>query len=211
MKFANIRRAPAAAIVGLGLTAGLIVGSASLSVAAGSPADNGVPNGSITSADIANETIRSWDIADGTIQSKDLTTNLKSWIKGQAGEDGTDGVDGADGRDGLDGAVYRVLTYKNGGGGSATVACADDNTESQKYVAISGGVQGSTVANQSADGFAVTSSFPGRMDWSTGEPKADRLDGWIVLGNSQYTDTLTVWALCVPTDAVEVQRATIDN
>jgi hypothetical protein len=130
---------------------------------------------------------------------------------GAKGEPGTPGVDGTDGRDGLTGAIYRSLTYTNGGAGSATVACADDNTESQKYVAISGGVQGSTVDTQSADGFAVTSSFPGRMNWDTNTPKADRLDGWIVLGNGKWTSTLTVWALCVPTTAIEVQHNTIDN
>lgn len=111
----------------------------------------------------------------------------------------------------FEGAVYRSMTYNNGGGGSATVACADAEDESKGYVAISGGVQGSTVDNQSADGFAVTSSFPGRMDWNTNTPKENRLDGWVVLGNGVHTDTLTVWALCVPTDEVAVEHGSLDN
>jgi len=116
-----------------------------------------------------------------------------------------------DRKDGLSGAVYRVENYTNGGGGSATVACDDDPAVSQQYTAISGGVQGGTVASQSADGFAVNSSFPGRMDWDTGAPKADRLDGWIVLGNGAYTGTLKVWALCVPNTSIAAQTVNLDN
>ena len=117
---------------------------------------------------------------------------------------------------GLTGAIYRVENYTNGGGGSATVACADKDAVSQRYTAIAGGVQGSTVSSQSANGFAVTSSFPGRMDWGTNQPKmkADgtpRLDGWIVLGNAVHTGTLKVWALCVPTTDIPVQTVDLDN
>jgi hypothetical protein len=112
---------------------------------------------------------------------------------------------------GLDGAIYRVENYKNGGGGSATVACADDDAASQKYTAIAGGVEGSTVDTQSTDGFAVTSSFPGRMDWDTDSPKPGRLDGWIVLGNGVHTDNLRVWALCVPNISITVQEEDLDN
>jgi hypothetical protein len=129
---------------------------------------------------------------------------------GPAGTPGSNGAQGHAGRDGLDDAIYRVLTYTNGGGGSATVACDDDPAISQTYTAIAGGVQGGTAATQD-DGFAVNSSFPGRMNWGTGEPLANRLDGWIVLGNGQWTETLTVWALCVPTISIEVVADTIDN
>ena len=55
---------------------------------------------------------------------------------------------------------------------------------SQKYVAISGGVQ---ILNADGDNvwtndnnLNVADSFPGSMDWSTNTPKADRLDGWVV-------------------------------
>jgi len=131
--------------------------------------------------------------------------------QGPAGPAGKDGTNGTNGRDGLAGAVYRVEVYKNGGGGSATVACADDDATSQQYTAIAGGVQGSTVGTQSASGFAVSSSFPGRMDWSTNTPKPNRLDGWIILGNGVHTSTLKVWALCVPTTDIAVQTVNLDN
>lgn len=128
--------------------------------------------------------------------------------KGDKGDAGSDGADGQDGRDGLEGAVYRVLHYTNGGGGDATVACADDEETSKQYTAIAGGVEaGHTGSND----FTVTASFPGRMDWNTGEPKDDRLDGWIILGNGEYTDNLKVWALCVPTTSIDVEEATIAN
>ena len=51
----------------------------------------------------------------------------------------------------------------------------------------------------------VSSSFPGRMDWSTNTPIPGDLNGWIVqfggdssatsLGNPAYVD---IYALCVP-------------
>lgn len=91
------------------------------------------------------------------------------------------------------------------------MACADDATESRNYTAVAGGVQGSTVNDQATDSFAVTSSFPGRMNWDTGVPRHGRLDGWIVLGNGRYTETLTVWALCVPNTSVAVDAGTINN
>ncbi|WP_028637706.1 collagen-like protein [Nocardioides sp. URHA0032] len=129
---------------------------------------------------------------------------------GPSGAPGANGANGTNGRDGLEGAVYRSLTYSNGGGGSATVACDDDPAVSQTFTAIAGGVQGGTVETQD-DGFVVNSSFPGRMDWDTGLPKADRLDGWIILGNGEYTSTLTVWALCVPTASIPVDADVLDN
>jgi hypothetical protein len=133
---------------------------------------------------------------------------------GAKGDKGDDGADGQDGTDGLTGAIYRVANYVNGGGGDATVACADDAQESQKYTAISGGVQaGHAQAGYDvpANEFAVTASFPGRMNWETGEPKADRLDGWIVLGNGKYTDNLKVWALCVPNTSILTQVVDLNN
>jgi hypothetical protein len=140
-----------------------------------------------------------------------LSEDIPAGAQGPAGPAGPVGATGPQGANGLADAVYRVENYLNGGGGSATVACADDDAVSQTYTAIAGGVQGSTVGTQSADGFAVTSSFPGRMDWNTGEPKANRLDGWIVLGNGKWTGTLKVWALCVPTTDISVQTVDLDN
>ena len=100
----------------------------------------------------------------------------------------------------------------NGGAGDATVACADDETTSKKYTAIAGGVQAGGVQSMGQTSeFDVAGSFPGRMDWNTGQPKAGRLDGWIVLGSGGWSDTLKVWALCVPTTSIAVQQVDIDN
>lgn len=197
-----------------------------------------IATGTITSRNLADGAVRNANIGDRAVGIGALSNGVKGYIDQQAGTDGTDGVDGKDGAtgpqgpqgapgaagapgatgpqgpagpSGLAGAVYRVENYTNGGGGSATVACADDDATSQQYTAIAGGVQGSTVDTQSADGFTVTSSFPGRMDWDTNKPKQDRLDGWIVLGNGQYTSTLKVWALCVPNTDITVQTVNLDN
>ena len=48
------------------------------------------------------------------------------------------------------------------------------------------------------------------MDWSTNEPKENRLDGWVVyFGNGDAptasSGTLEVWALCVPTTSIPTQ------
>jgi len=142
---------------------------------------------------VAGDLIHSKDIADGAVHGVDLSKGVNRRLNE------------------VDNSVYRVENYKNGGGGSATVACADDDTESQKYTAIAGGVEAGNVGNQGPNGFVMSSSFPGRMDWNTGEPKPGRLDGWIVLGNGNYTDNLKVWALCVPTTSIPVQQVDLDN
>jgi hypothetical protein len=160
-----------------------------------------------TTGAVAGSLVTSADIKDGTIKSKDLTSNLGEKIDKHA----ADGKNGVNGKDATFGAVYRVAVYDGGGTSSATVACADTDAESMKYTAIAGGVQGS-VSNthpgggtESSNGFLVSSSFPGRMDWATGEPKPGRLDGWIVFSNAQPTSTLQVWALCVPTTSIAKQ------
>lgn len=203
-----------------GAAAGLVL---SLGVAGGA-----VAGALVTSADVKDNTIQSRDLKDGQgVGSADLKPGLSARIdaggpQGPQGPQGPKGSTGAqgpagpageagqDGADGLAGAVYRTLTYTNGGGGSATVACDDDPAVSQTYTAIAGGVQGGNVDTQD-DGFAINSSFPGRMDWDTGLPKAGRLDGWIILGNGEYTSTLTVWALCVPNTSIAVDAGTLDN
>lgn len=125
---------------------------------------------------------------------------------GKDGKDGVDGRNGQDGKDGKDGkpgdsdlkGAYRAVAYYDVGdtnaGAIATVAC-----KSQTDTAISGGVQ---VLGANTP---VSSSFPGRMDWTTNTPKAGRLDGWIIqfggnAGPVSDKDPLTekVWALCVP-------------
>lgn len=161
----------------------------------------------VTTGAVAGSLVTSKQIKDGTIKERDLRPGLVTKIN-------TDevGTDTDTDTDTIRSGVYRVENYLNGGGGSATVACADTEEKSKKYTAIAGGVQGSeSGVSETQSGFLVSSSFPGRMDWSTGQPKPGRLDGWIVFGNSQYTDTLKVWALCVPTNAITVQQVDLDN
>jgi collagen triple helix repeat protein len=122
---------------------------------------------------------------------------------GSQGPKGDKGDTGAPGDSYLHGAYYSVAYYDKGdtnGGALATVAC-----KSQTDTAISGGV--------STDSYLKTvpvgQSFPGRMDWSTNTPKADRLDGWVVQFASQNgsaPERVKVWALCVPGLKVSVDQ-----
>jgi hypothetical protein len=175
-------------MVALGLALGLVLSGIGGAVAASQITAPGLGTGAANHRVIKNNAVHQSDMTDNVrrLVNKDNDTTLK-------------------------GAIYRVEKYNNGGGGSATVACADDEATSQQYTAIAGGVEGSTVASQSNTGFAVSSSFPGRMDWNTGQPKPDRLDGWIILGNGQYTSTLRVWVLCVPNVDIPVQVIPLDN
>lgn len=134
---------------------------------------------------------------------------------GPAGPAGSPGPAGPAGPSGLAGAFYSQAVYDQGdtnAGAVATVACS---TTSTAFVAIAGGVQ--TVGLDSGDkaisrNTPVSSSFPGRMDWSTNTPRAGRLDGWIVQfgGNAgQVSDKapekVVVWALCVPSATIPTQ------
>jgi hypothetical protein len=117
--------------------------------------------------------------------------------KGDPGTNGTNGTDGKDGKDGdaaFKGAYYAVAKYDVGdtnGGAIATVAC-NDTTD----VAVSGGVQTLGLGGKATP---ISSSFPGRMDWTTNTPKADRLDGWIVqFDGTVAPEKVNIWALCVP-------------
>lgn len=148
--------------------------------------------------------ITSADVKDGAVHKIDLS-------------DGVNNAVAKAGQPGLTGAVNRVAHYSGGanGGAIATVACGDTESKSQKYVAISGGVQiinadgDQTLGNDS--NVAVADSFPGRMDWSTYSPKADRLDGWIVRfgDDSTAADKVDIWAVCVPAPA-DLQVQTTD-
>jgi hypothetical protein len=114
---------------------------------------------------------------------------------GSQGPKGDKGDTGAPGDSYMHGAYYSVAYYNVGdtnGGAIATVACKVPTD-----TAISGGV--------STDDYMKTvpvgQSFPGRMNWDTNTPKADRLDGWIVQFASQNgsaPEKVKVWALCVP-------------
>ena len=116
--------------------------------------------------------------------------------KGDTGAQGPQGLQGIPGRTGLSDAYYSVAYYDKGdtnGGAIATVAC-----KSQDDTAISGGVQ---MIGLGGKNVAVGSSFPGRMDWTTNTPKANRTDGWIVQFASQdgtAPEKVKVYALCVP-------------
>jgi hypothetical protein len=154
-------------------------------------------------ASAATTFITSGDIKDGTIRKVDLNSSVsRALVKAQEAPAGT---------------VYRVAHYPNGANGTAigTVACADTNHKSQKYIAIAGGMQilnadgDLNSANDSA--VAVADSFPGRMDWSTSSPKDGRLDGWIVRwGNAaESAAQVNVWAVCMKRPAnLDVETTT---
>jgi hypothetical protein len=148
----------------------------------------------ITAQQMATGSVNSRVLQDGSVHQHDLSAHAKALLNKDKGS--------------FAGAVYRVENYTNGGGGDATVACASDEATSKKYTAVAGGVE---AGHTGTNGFSVSASFPGRMDWNTGTPKSGRLDGWIVLGNGQYTDNLKVWALCVPTTDIPVQQVDLDN
>jgi hypothetical protein len=130
---------------------------------------------------------------------------------GAKGDTGASGAPGKDGKDGLSGLVTRHYDYIQGGdypgagsGGIATVACDDDPAVSQTKVAIGGGVQfldvgrnAGTLQNAYVGETHITDSFPGRMDWDTNKPKANRLDGWIVRLNTTPSVDMRVWVTCV--------------
>ncbi len=185
-------------------------GAAVLAVLAGGV---GYAAGEITSNDIQDNTIRSADVKDESLKMKDLANGVHNQLKGEQGPAGQPGADGEDGADAMFGAVYRVAKYSNGGGGRATVACADTDAASQGFTAIAGGAR-VEVPGSGTDTEDITSSFPGRMDWDTNLPKPNRLDGWVVYfgdgaaPNADAGNVLEVWALCVPTTNIPVQSST---
>jgi hypothetical protein len=150
-------------------------------------------------ASAASTLITSKDIQDGAVHRADLSTGV---------------VTDLDKAQTLNHPIYRVAHYTGGAGGTAvaTVACANNDDKSQEYVAIAGGTQiidadGDKDFSNDAT-IAVSDSFPGRMDWSTNSPKADRLDGWIVRWDdaAKSAAKVNVWAVCVKrSDNVKVQ------
>ena len=131
--------------------------------------------------------------------------------QGAPGAKGDTGATGTPGRNGLSGLVTRHYDYIKAGdypgagsGGIATVACDDDAAISQTKIAIGGGVQflnvgrnAGTIENPYVGETHITDSFPGRMDWDTNTPKANRLDGWIVRLNATPSVDMRVWVTCV--------------
>ena len=175
----------------------------------------------------AGALITGQDIKDGSIKKIDLSDKIKGDLAGTGaegaagpagaagdkGDKGEKGDKGDKGDNGLAGSFYATATYLNGGAGDATVACDPDNaTRSQTFTAIAGGVRAGGVQSMGqASDFDVAGSFPGRMDWTTGQPKPDRLDGWIVLGSGGWSEKLVVWALCVPNTSIQVVNTDYDN
>jgi hypothetical protein len=126
--------------------------------------------------------------------------------QGPKGDTGPQGLPGPAGASGFAGSYYSVQDYSEtvGVGAIATAACdPNSDSNSQNYVAITGGVQDTDSATDMTvndSQVAVAASFPGRMNWNTNTPKQYRLDGWIVqfahVGSQD--NNLAVWALCVP-------------
>src|SRR3954453_247193 len=130
-------------------------------------------------------------------------------VIGKNGANGNDGTNGSNGLNGVSGYEVRTFDYFKGddypgvgGGGVATVACSSENK-----VALSGGfwVRDRADAKKDANsipsltnGTGILASFPGRMDWSTNRPKANRNDGWIIRFNSNTASAdVTLYAVCV--------------
>jgi hypothetical protein len=160
---------------------------------------------------VAGNLIGSADIRDGGVHRVDLGDAVNARIANKATDGQVNGLkgrvtelEGASDSDQLGKAYYSVAYYDAGdtnAGAIATVACSDLDD-----VAISGGVQVLGLGDgANSRNTPVSSSFPGRMDWSTNTPRTDRLDGWIVQfgGNAGATsdkapEKTKVWALCVP-------------
>lgn len=177
-------------------------------------------NGSVTHSKLADNSVLHNELGNGVIHQDNLNHSLQSEIagtrgpigpqgpKGDTGQQGPKGDKGDKGDSGFAGAFYSVEKYTGpvGVGAIATAACdPNDATHSQKFVAISGGVQDTdsgTDMTSSSTQLAVAASFPGRMDYSTFTPLANRLDGWIVqfahAQGATQDNNLAVWALCVP-------------
>ena len=165
-------------------------------------------------------------IKNGAISLSDLSPAARKALKGQQGWKGDNGAAGPQGHaraqgpkgdkgdSGLTGAFYATAFYNAGNtnaGAIASVACDAEKTD---YVAISGGVQVLGLGEgANSRNTPVSSSFPGRMDWTTNAPRPGRLDGWIVQfgGNAGATadkapEKIKVWALCVPGASIPVNQ-----
>jgi len=183
--------------VGGALAAVLVVGTAGGATAATLITGANVKDGSLSGA----------DIKDGSLVTADLNAGTVHGLKGQTGATGKTGATGAKGDSYLKGAYYAAAYYDAGdtnAGAIATVAC-----KATTDTAISGGVQVLGLdAGANDRNTPVSSSFPGRMDWNTNAPKADRLDGWIVQfgGGTVAPEKAKVWALCVPGLALPVTQ-----
>lgn len=214
----NIKTAIIAAVVSIAL-------GATTATAASLITSSQIKDGTITSADIHSNTVQSGDIKNGTVHLTDLTKGTQKFIRaksaganghtGARGSQGPMGVQGEKGERGFagDAVLYKAywsVAYYNVGdtnaGAIATVACKE-----RTDTAITGGVQTLGLDDgANSRNTPVSSSFVGRMDWTTGKPMSAHNDGWIVQfgGNAGATsdkapEKVKVYALCVPGFALE--------
>jgi hypothetical protein len=201
---------------------GLAVGATVVAVLAISTG-GAVAGSLVTSADIKDGTVRVTDIRQAAVNqfSKPGPAGAAGaqGVAGGVGPVGPQGPKGDKGGSGLLNAFYATADYNAGdtnAGAIATVAC--DKTSSD-FTAIAGGVQVLGLDSEAnSRNTPVSSSFPGRMDWDTNAPKANRLDGWIVQfgGNAGAVSDkdplkVKVWALCVPNTEVPVKQTYIQD
>lgn len=198
-------------------TPAMIVAMIALAVALSGTAVAGTAK-LITGSQIANGTIKLTDIhpsAKTALKGQRGETGAQGPVgaQGAQGPVGPQGATGAKGeKGGFSGLVTRHYDYVKGvtapgypgagSGGIATVACDDDPVVSQTKIAIGGGVQFLDLGrNKIQEAYVgethITDSFPGRMDWNTNQPKANRLDGWIVRLNTTPSVDMRVWVTCV--------------
>jgi hypothetical protein len=208
-----------------GLTVAALLATAGGAQASGWITGSQIKDGTVTGADIKDRSLGVIDLSPaagaalhGAVGAKGAAgvkgaTGLQGsqgnkGFQGLTGAKGDSGKDGKDGKDGVSpmlGAYYAVAFYDVGdtnAGAIATVACSAITD-----TAISGGVQILGLdATANSRNTPVSSSFPGRMDWSTNTPRVDRLDGWIVQfgGGAIAPEKVKVYALCVPNLTVPV-------
>lgn len=181
----------------------------------------------VTSKDVKDSSLRSVDVKDGSLRVKDLTGRAVTTLQkggpqgatGATGAQGPKGDTGAQGPKGADGVSgYEVKTFDYiagighrdgydgmdsgyagvGGGAIATVACSTGKEALGGGYWFRGGANGFD-SPALTSGVAVTASFPGRMDWNTNTPKADRNDGWIIQVNKPQNvnpGDLTMYVIC---------------
>jgi hypothetical protein len=233
------------AVVGAVAAAGVVALSMTSAQAQTLFGSSSIRDNSIQSVDVKDGTLLTKDLSPAAVRSlkgqRGLTgaqgprgvagaTGAKgaTGVAGATGTKGATGVAGAPGAQGPKGdkgdagllnAFYATANYDLGDtneGAIATVAC---DTESSAFTAIAGGVQvlGLDSAARSRN-TPVSSSFPGRMDWSTNAPKANRLDGWIVQfgGNAgavpdKAPEKVKLWALCVPSTDIPVHETFVQS
>jgi hypothetical protein len=198
-------------IVGGAIAAALIVGTGTGAYAKTLITGADVKDGSLSIVDLSPLTVHELHGSTGATGKTGATgATGKAGVNGTNGTNGAPGANGKDGKDGdaaFTGAYYSVAFYDVGDtnqGAIATVACS-----SPTDTAISGGVQSLGLGGNPA---AVASSFPGRMDWTTNTPKADRLDGWIVqFDATNAPQKVKVYALCVPNLTIPVNQTYLQS